>query len=469
MKIHNTLTRHIEHFEPIKPGEASIYTCGPTVYDRVHIGNLASFIYADTLRRILSNSGLTVKHIMNYTDIDDKTIKRSKESYPEQEPLVALQNLTDKEIINFNSDIKEVGIDTANINFIKATDSIDSMQKMIIELINKQYAYIAEDGIYFSIENYKKSGKKYGQLSNIDNASTSSARIDNDEYDKTSVHDFALWKFNKDNEPAWDFKINQEHFPGRPGWHIECSAMSEEMLSMPFDIHTGGIDLIFPHHENEIAQSTAGDRQDTLAKYFVHNEHLLIDNKKMSKSLNNFYTIEDIKTKRYNPMSLRLLVLQAHYRSILHFSWENLGAAQNRLNSYQAMSDLRWQAKNIESSFDNQYLNENLNSISGALNNDMNMPEALKILSTMENKINDELLSVDNLETFNIFIAKIDQLFGLNLTKADITDAQKEIIIKREQARSNKDFKKADELRDLLLKSNIEIRDTKYGTIWNRI
>jgi len=469
MKIHNTLTRQLEEIKPINDGEVSIYSCGPTVYDRVHIGNLASFIYADTLRRVLEGSGFKTIHVMNYTDVDDKTIKRSQELYPDLEPLDALKKLTESEINSFNKDVDAIGIDTNKINFIKATESINEMQKMIVDLINKKYAYIADDGIYFSIDKYKSQGKKYGQLSSIDDASTGNARINNDEYDKTSVHDFALWKLAKSNEPSWEFDINNEKYSGRPGWHIECSAMSHETLKTPFDIHTGGIDLIFPHHENEIAQSTSALEKNRLANYFIHNEHLLIDNRKMSKSLNNFYTLNDITNNDYSPIALRMLVLQAHYRSILHFSWDNLKSAVHRLNAYQAMADLRWQTKNVESSINDTYIENTLQEINKALENDMNTPEALKILSSMENKINEQLLSHNNLDSFNSFIQKIDDLFGLKLMKEDISDELKNIITQREKARDDKDFSRADELREELLKSNISIRDTQQGTIWSRV
>lgn len=469
MKIHNTLTKKIENIVPISPNEISIYSCGPTVYDRVHIGNLASFIYADTLRRILISSGYQVTQVMNYTDVDDKTIKRSHEKYPNEDPNTALEKLTSEEISHFNTDITKIGIDSKNINFIKATESIKEMQSLIQNLIDHKFAYISEDGIYFSIESYKKSGKKYGQLSSISEQSTSNARINNDEYDKSSIHDFALWKFAKDSEPSWDFFLNNTNYSGRPGWHIECSAMSQEKLGLPFDIHTGGVDLIFPHHENEIAQSTATTEQNKLANIFVHNEHLLVDNKKMSKSLNNFYTLSDIINKNINPMALRVLVLQAHYRSILHFSWDNLMAAENRLKAYQSMADLKWQTIDQENSISKNYINETLQNIKNNLLNDMNTPEALKTLSEFENKINDELIPKSCHEEYNNFLEELDNMLGLNLVSKDITDKLKSLIDQRNQARKEGNYEKADELRSVLLKEGLEIRDTKYGTIWNRI
>lgn len=469
MKIHNTLTKKIEDIIPLNEGQISIYSCGPTVYDRVHIGNLASFIYADTLRRVLNESNLQITHVMNYTDIDDKTIARSKDMYPNESPMDALKKLTEDEINNFNNDINKVGIDLEAIKFIKATDSINDMQILINQLLEDNIAYIAEDGIYFSIDKYKDTGKIYGQLSSISNESTGSARINNDEYDKTSVHDFALWKFSKQNEPSWDYTIEGNNYKGRPGWHIECSAMSQKILGTPFDIHTGGIDLIFPHHENEIAQSTASNSKDKLANIFVHNEHLLIDNRKMSKSLNNVYTLEDLMKKNFNPLALRMLVLQAHYRSILHFSWENLEAAQNRLDSYQAMADLVWQVKNADSKLEESYIQESLKAITQSLQNDMNTPEALKLLSDFEHKANQEVINEQNVKAYRDFIDKIDELFGFQLKKEDVSHDIKELIEQRENARENKDYEKADKYRNQLQTKGISVRDTDNGSIWSRI
>jgi cysteinyl-tRNA synthetase len=294
MKLYNTLTKKVADFKPLKAGHVSIYSCGPTVYDHIHIGNLSSFIYVDTLRRVLENQNYTVKQVMNFTDIDDKTIKRSLEKYPDLDAMTALNKLTSYYTKLFLSDIQSIGNDIGAVNFIKATASIKDMQNLISYLHAKGFAYVTEDGVYFSIKAYVQSGKNYGQLTTISVASTSKARIDNDEYDKESAHDFALWKVQRDGEPAWPFSLDGKDLTGRPGWHIECSAMSQKALGIPFDIHTGGIDLIFPHHENEIAQSTAGHDFNELANIFFHNEHLLVDSKKMSKSLKNFFTLEAV-------------------------------------------------------------------------------------------------------------------------------------------------------------------------------
>ena len=226
MKLHNTLSKKTETFQPQNPGQVTIYSCGPTVYDHVHIGNLSSFIAADTLRRGLQLSGNNVKHVMNITDIDDKTVARSRERYADLNPEEALRKLTQKYEKVFMNDMKAIGNDISSLSFVKATGSIEEMKELIRVLLKQKFAYIADDGIYFSISAYTASGKKYGQLTDITASSTAQERIDNDEYDKESAHDFALWKKQKTGEPAWDFEIDGQNIKGRPGWHIECSAMS---------------------------------------------------------------------------------------------------------------------------------------------------------------------------------------------------------------------------------------------------
>ncbi|HUC95539.1 MAG TPA: class I tRNA ligase family protein, partial [Candidatus Saccharimonadia bacterium] len=348
LKLYNSLTKKTEDIKPINKDSVSIYSCGPTTYDRAHIGNLSCYIYADTLARTIKASGLKIKHVMNIADIDDKTIKKSRELYPNLDIEEALKKVTLKFEADFKSDILKLNINPDNYQFIRATESIDIIQNLIKELLKNDFAYRADDGIYFSIDDYIKSGKKYGQLVNLDieNQDHSKSRINNDEYDKKTVHDFALWKFKKTQEPYWEFELNGTNYPGRPGWHIECSAMSTSLLNQPFDIHTGGIDLTFPHHENEIAQSTAGKDTNYLAKLFFHNEHLFIEGNKMSKSLNNFYSLEDILRKVKDPLAFRLLILQAHYRSQTDFSETNLKSANNRLTNLRNFAVMRFQLDN---------------------------------------------------------------------------------------------------------------------------
>lgn len=466
IKLHNTLVKKIVEFTPINEGEVTIYTCGPTVYDHAHIGNLSSYIYAETLRRTLMANGLKVQQVMNYTDVDDKTIKRSHEKYPDLDPKEALTKLTSEYISTFNDDVQKVGIDTKSIQFIKATESIDQMKKIIQQLLDKKVAYLADDGIYLSIEAYKKSGKTYGQLLNISDSNTSEARIDNDEYDKESVHDFALWKKQKDGEPSWEFSVGDRDMTGRPGWHIECSAMSEMSLGLPFDIHTGGIDLIFPHHENEIAQSTGAKDNPVMANYFVHSNHLLVDGKKMAKSANNFYTLQDIIDKDFDPLAFRLLVLQSHYRNESNFTWDNLRSAQNRLRRWRNIAELRWQEHvAISSGAGSPDVEE---GFAKCMDDDMDTPSAIerleKYLGDMEN-LNFCKPCVENIYSL------VDSYFGLNIlaNTPDIDDSQKQTISEREKARETKDWTKSDELRDELLAQGIGLRDTDKGSIWYRI
>lgn len=468
MKLHNTRTKQIEQLTP-QAGNFRMYSCGPTVYDHIHIGNLSSFIFADTVRRALQLSGTPVTHVMNFTDVDDKTIARSAERYPDEDPMTALLKLTSEYSDTFLRDMAAVGNDTGAMTFIKATDSIAAMQGLVRELCAAGFAYTADDGIYFSIEAYKKAGKTYGQLTDVTVSSTSEARIQNDEYDKESAHDFALWKKQKPGEPAWEFSLHDQDFMGRPGWHLECSAMSKSALGQPFDIHTGGIDLIFPHHENEIAQSTATTDNPIYATHFAHNEHLLVDGKKMSKSLNNFHTLNDITAKGFDPLAFRLLVLQAHFSKQAHFSWENLEAAQNRLNAYRAMAVLRWQpvatAPQVTLDYERLAQTDILNNVF----DNLNTPEALAKISSTETTASAQLVSEDQVAGFTSYLAAIDEALGLGLLdQGDITAEQKQLIADRQTARDAKDWAQSDELRDQLLAHGIAIRDTAYGPIWLR-
>lgn len=467
MRIYNTLTRKTEELKPLKPPEIRMYTCGPTVYDHAHIGNLYSFIFADTLRRVMIAAGLPVKHVMNFTDVDDKTIRRSAEKYQHMEPGEALSKLTDKYAHIFLKDMKAIGNDIESLTFVKATESIPGIQKLIRRLHKEGFAYIADDGVYFSIEAYRKSGKVYGQLTEITASSTSEARIHNDEYDKESVHDFALWKKQKPGEPAWDFVLDGHNLKGRPGWHIECSVMSTGELGQPFDIHTAGVDLIFPHHENEIAQSTAGQEDPLYAKIFAHNEHLLIDGKKMSKSLNNFYTLEDIKERGFEPLAFRLLILQSHYRHQANFSWENLEAAQNRLQDLRALAALRWQPRKVAHDSGTEALEDIAAEMTEILSNDLDTPQALAFLSRVSTQLLAVHIEEDMVDHFEIMLRGIDDLLGLGLMKIkDITDEQKKLIVRREEARAGKDWKESDRLRDELSKQGVGLQDHPHGVIW---
>lgn len=467
MKLYNTLTKNIEDIKPLEGNTIRMYSCGPTVYDHAHIGNLSSFISADTLKRTLKSAGFNVSHVMNFTDVDDKTIKRSREKYPDLEPKEALHKLTREYEDIFKKDMVAIGNSIDDIEFVRATDMIPAMQVFISELHDQGFAYIAEDGVYFSIDAYKKSGKTYGQLLKLDSSNTSQARIANDEYDKDSVHDFALWKTAKPGEPVWEFELDGHKLDGRPGWHIECSVMSSSQLGQPFDIHTGGVDLIFPHHENEIAQSTAGKDDSVYAKVFSHSEHLLVDGKKMSKSLNNFYTLEDIEEKGFDPLGFRLMVLQSHYRSQSNFTWENLQAAQNRLESLRNFADLRFQLSNAATAIDYGDLDILWSEMGRSLHEDVNSPLALRYVSNLEEKVNEKGFRKD--DGFIQYLNDLDALLGLNLSSSnDITEDQRQLIESRQAARKAQDWAKSDELRDQLKEQGIEVKDTPQGAVWSK-
>lgn len=469
IKLYNSLTRSIEQLKTLEEGSVSLYSCGPTVYDSVTIGNLRAYITADTLNRVLDLASYKVRHTMNITDIDDKTIARSAADYPEDAPEIALKTLTNTYELSFMDDIAAVGNRVDRYKFIRASDSIELMQNLIKELIKGDFAYIADDGIYFSIDAYKKDGKKYGQLLDLNTSNTSQARINNDEYDKNYVHDFALWKLMKLNEPAWSFIIDGKDYLGRPGWHIECSAMSGT-LGQPIDIHTGGVDLIFPHHENEIAQSTAGKKDPVYSNFFVHNEHLMIDNKKISKSLGNGYTLKDLAEKGYEPLSYRLFVLQSHYRTHSDFSWELIGAAQARLNRLRNFAALRWQAVDKPNTTKPTDFSEVREKIIKNVNDDLNTPKLLAEISSLQNRAESNPLGHNEIQKLTSLIQTIDQILGLDLMSVDdVEQVSKELLTARQTAREKKDWAKSDELRETLHKKGIGINDTDYGQIWYRL
>lgn len=479
MQVYNSLTKKLENFTPSNE-TATVYSCGPTVYDHAHIGNLSAFIFADTLRRTLVANGLNVKHVMNFTDVDDKTIRRSKTDNPGLEPKEALAKTTRHFTDIFLDDFSAVGNDKDSYTFIRATDekTIAEMQAIIRNLHEKGFAYVADDGVYFSIEAYKKSGKRYGQLVDISADSTSQSRIQNDEYDKESAHDFALWKKQSEGEPAWDFELDGQSIPGRPGWHIECSAMSRLEIGQPFDIHTGGVDLKFPHHENEIAQSTAGSDDPTYARVFMHNEHILVDGRKMSKSLGNFYTLENLTEKRIDPLAFRLLVLQSHYRNQTNFSFDNVLAATNRLNRWRNIAALRWQThdtlvddgdKDTDSKVNGVLLSAPHAALE-AMNDDLNTPGALVALESALEAVEAAPVNHIQHDALVALIEWIDAVLGLQLARStpDISDVQKQRILERERARDEKDWPQSDEIRDELKEQGITLKDTSGRTIWLR-
>jgi len=434
LKLFNTLGRKKQVFKPIKEKEVSLYSCGPTVYNYAHVGNLRTYITVDILKRSLIFLGFKVKHVMNITDVDDKTIRGSKEEG------LKLKEFTRKYENIFLGDLKRLNIILPDV-MPRATEHIMEMVKIIKVLLERGIAYKAEDGIYFSVEK----SKGYGKLANLKDIKMKKSRIKNDEYDKESVQDFALWKFynEEDGDVFWDTVIGK----GRPGWHIECSAMSEKYLGIPFDIHMGGIDLIFPHHTNEIAQSEAYSGKK-FVNFWIHGGFLTVKEGKMSKSLGNIFTLDELIKKGYNSLDYRYLTLTTHYRKSLLFDFENLTNAKNSLERLRnIISELK----------DDRNVNEKyLKDFALAMNDDLNTPEALAVLWKL---VRDEK-AVGKFET----IKQMDNIFGLDLLKKEevkIPDEIQKLVNEREEARRGKDFKKSDLLRDKINKLGWKIDDSK--------
>jgi cysteinyl-tRNA synthetase len=444
MKFYNSLTRNTEEFKPNKPGHAGVYTCGPTVYDYLHIGNLRSFIFSDLLLRLLKLNGYKTTYVMNVTDVDDKTIKRSQ---TENKPL---QKVTEFYTRVFLEDLKRVN----NIipdKLPKATDEISGMVELIKTLLEKGFAYKTPAGdIYFDISKFES----YGKLAQIDLdqlKQNAEGRLDNaDEYEKEDIRDFALWKAydQSDGDVFWETELGK----GRPGWHIECSVMSTKYLSQPFDIHVGGVDLIFPHHTNEIAQSEAAYGKP-LANYWLHPEHLLVDNSKMAKSKKNFFTSKDVLDKGYDLMAFRYFTLIAHYKSKLNFTWEGLTAAQNALNNlYQTVA-----------TFDpaGDALQNFVEEFKQHINNDLDTPNAVAVMWKMlssDNKTSDKLAT----------LLELDEFLGLRIKEVweaaqTIPEVVKKLAEERETARKDKDYLKSDELRKAIESNGYLVDDTADG------
>jgi cysteinyl-tRNA synthetase len=436
LKLYNTLTRKKENFKEIEKGKVGFYSCGPTVYNYCHIGNLRFFLIADLLKRILIFDGFKVKHVMNITDVDDKTIKGAiKEK-------TNLKKFTEKYEKIFLNDIQELNIVKPDV-MPRATEHIKEIVSLIKKLIDKGYAYKAEDGIYFSVSKFKD----YGKLAGLHKIKVQKNRVKNDEYDKENLRDFALWKFysDEDGDVFWNTEIGK----GRPGWHIECSAMSTRYLGETFDIHAGGSDLIFPHHTNEIAQSEAASGKK-FVNYWVHGGFLTMKEGKMSKSLGNILTLKDLNEKGFSPLDYRYLILTSHYRGQLLFTEDTL---KNAKNSYERLKNI---LSNLE---DDGKTNEKyIDEFSRAINDDLDMPKALQILW---NLIRDK-----KAEGKYQTIRKMDEVFGLKLFEKEEMHVPEEVSKlkeEREKARKNKDWKKADELREKIIKLGYYIDDTEKG------
>jgi cysteinyl-tRNA synthetase len=476
MKLHNTLTRTVETFKPQKDNQVSLYTCGPTVYDYAHIGNFRAFLFYDILRRALEANGFSVNHVMNITDVghlvsdadegEDKLEKGALREGKTVWDVAAAYTDAFKHDVQLLNILPPNGYHSAKYDdpYARATEFIGQQIEMVQLLLDKGFAYLTKQAIYFDITKLADYGVLTGQrLADKEVAARSEVVTDPD---KKHPFDFAVWFFTIGN-----FKDHSMHWPspwgpGFPGWHLECSAIIHATLGDPIDIHTGGIDHIGTHHPNEMAQTEAAFGHP-LARFWVHNEFILVDGTKMSKSKGNFYVMKDILEKGFSPLAYRLLVLQAHYRSELNFTWESLGAAQNSLRTIQAWADLQFQGLNTDNDGLALSYKEAVAAIKEAVADDLNTPRAIAILNGMINLVDE--IGADS-DTIAAVLPDIDALLGLDLKeRQDIPQEQKALIAKRQAARNKKDWAASDELRDTLAAQKIGVRDTGQGPVWYRI
>ena len=465
MKIYNSLTRKKEEFVPITPGEVKMYVCGPTVYNYFHIGNGRTFIIFDTIRRYFEYRGYKVDYVQNFTDIDDKMIKKALEDG------TTVKAVGDRYIDEYYKDADELNIKRATVN-PRATEYVEDMINFISGLIEKGYAYEVEGDVYFRTKKFETYGKLLGQ--NLDDLQAG-ARINIDERKEDSM-DFALWKSQKPGEPAWESPWGM----GRPGWHIECSCMAKKLLGDTIDIHAGGMDLLFPHHDNEIAQSEALTGR-TFAHYWIHGAFLNINNQKMSKSLNNFFTAREI-LKDFNSDVVRFLMLSGHYRIQINFSTELLESAKSSVERlYNAIGNLEnlidEVSKDAMDEKEIQYL-ESLDvhrqKFIEKMDDDFNTADAITSIFDLIRDINLNI-SIDSSRELCKgaldLIRELGEPLGIlqSSTKASLEDEIEELIEKRQEARKNRDFALADKIRDDLKARNIILEDTPQGVRWKKI
>ncbi|MDR0373271.1 MAG: cysteine--tRNA ligase [Nitrososphaerota archaeon] len=462
--IFNTLTRKKQEFTPLVSGEVKLYTCGPTVYDYAHVGNFRAFLFEDLLKRWLKYHSYKITHIMNLTDIDDKTIKGS------QAKGIPLQQFTDCYIKAFFEDIKALNIEPAD-SYPKATDHIPEMVTLIKTLIAKGIAYKGEDGsIYFSVAKFPD----YGKLSHIKIGELKAgARVSQDEYAKEEAQDFALWKAwtIEDGNVYWETNLGK----GRPGWHIECSAMSMKYLGETFDIHCGGIDNMFPHHENEIAQSEAATGKK-FVDYWMHNEHLQVEGKKMSKRFGNFYTLRDLLAKGYDPIAIRYLLISTHYRQQFNFTFEGLESAKTTVERLRNFVRRLHEVESIADTHNASALTDKLEEyFNNAMNDDLNIGIALSALFDFVREFNSlldaNLIGKTEASKTLGLMRHLDTVLGV-IGKVEATEALPndidELVQNREAARKAKNWKEADIIRDQLKAMGIILEDTAQGVRWHK-
>jgi cysteine--tRNA ligase len=469
VKIYNTLSKREEEFIPLKEGEVKIYVCGPTVYNLIHIGNARPMIFFDTVRRYFIYKGYQVNFVSNFTDVDDKIINRAIEEK------VSATEISEKYIAECKKDMEGMNILPADTH-PQATKEIEGMIDMIKDLIDKGHAYVSNDGtVYFRV----KSFPEYGKLShkNIDELQSGLRELKvSGENDKEASYDFVLWKPKKEGEPYWESPWSD----GRPGWHIECSVMSKRYLGEQIDIHGGGEDLVFPHHENEIAQSEACSGKH-FAKYWMHNAFLNIDNKKMSKSEGNFFTVRDI-SKMYDLQVLRFFMLNAHYRSPLNFSAELMDSAKNSLDRIlNAFEKLRSFEEKVSGDTMTEAERADFHEVilskqkfEASMDDDFNTADAIAAvfeIVRISNSTVNETSTLSYIKHTLSVLSKLCDVLGIKTERKEVIldeDIEK-LIESRTEARKNKDFKRADEIRNELLELGIVLEDTREGVKWKRV
>lgn len=463
LKFFNTLTRKKDEFTEIKKGQVKIYTCGPTVYNYAHIGNWRSFIFSDILRRYLKYKGYEVIHVMNLTDVDDKTIRDSKKEG------VSLKEFTERYTKFFFEDMNILNIERVE-EYPKATETIKEMIDITKKLVENGMAYKSDDGsVYYSVTKFKD----YGKLSKIKfEGLKAGARVKQDEYEKESANDFALWKGYEENDG--DVFWETEFGKGRPGWHIECSAMSTKFLGNHFDIHTGGIDLKFPHHENEIAQSE-GCTGEQFVNYWLHSQHLLVDGEKMSKSKGNFYILKDILKLGYSKKAVRYMLLSTHYRQKLNYTHDSIEASEIVIKKFK---EFLMKLKSVESGSDNQKTDELIktakDSFEAGMDDDLNISEGLaaifEFMTSVNKLISDKKLSRNDALKFYNLMMEFDRVLGiLEFKDEQVPKEVLDLVKQRDDARVQKDWELSDSLRDKIKELGYAVDDTGKGSVVKKI
>jgi len=452
VKFFNTLTRQHEEFVPLNPPHVGLYTCGPTVYNFAHIGNLRAFMFEDLLRRYLEYKGFQVRHVMNITDVEDKIIRTVRESGQ------SLKIITDRYAAEFLRDLDTLNIRRAHV-LPRATDSIPAIIKLITTLIEKGHAFVGEDqSVYYSISSFRE----YGKLSHfkLDELQTT-GRVQYDEYTREAASDFALWKAW--DEADGDVKWASPWGLGRPGWHIECSAMSMQHLGETFDLHCGGEDLIFPHHEDEIAQSEAATGKP-FVRYWLHNAHLLVEGKKMSKSTGNFYTLRDLLAKGWTGREVRYVLLSAHYREQLNFTFDGLQAARSALQRIdEFLLKLQEPATPTVASANSAAVTA---AFEAALDDDLNISQTFAVLFEFIRESNKSGIPHDALALWQ----RLDAVLGFGMpVKVTVPAEVEALVAERQAARQAKNFRRSDEIRDQLAKAGWVIEDTAAGPRAKRV